>query len=54
MVIPKLMENMLSLNFMFDDWREPILLPSASFCVTLVYWMPPSPNEMVAQTLGKM
>ena len=52
--MPTLMAAMLSLNFMFDALREPILCPSASFCVTEVYWMPPSPNESVAQTLGKI
>jgi len=44
----------LSLKRMFEALRVPILLPASSFCVTEVYWMPPSPNDSVAQTLGKI
>jgi len=53
-VMPKLMAAMLSRKRMFEALREPTLLPSASFWVTELYCMPPSPNESVAQTLGKM
>lgn len=53
-VMPMLMAAILSLNFIFEAWRDPTLLPSASFCVTEVYWIPPRPNDSVAQTFGKM
>ena len=52
--MPKLMAATLSLKRMFEALRVPILLPASSYCVTEVYWMPPSPNDSVAQTLGKI
>ena len=52
--MPKLMAATFRRKRMFEALREPMRLPSWSFCVTEVYWMPPSPKEIVAQTFGKM
>ena len=41
-------------NRIFEASREPVFTPFSSFCVTEEYWMPPSPNESVPQTLGKI
>ena len=52
--MPKLMSSRLSRNRIFEVLRVPTVSPEAFFCVTVLYCMPPSPNEIVPQTFGKM
>ena len=53
-VTPMRILSRLSRNRIFEAVRCPISLPSASFCLILVYSIPPSPKEMVLHTFGKI